>query len=256
MKKATFLVFLLLCLTFGAVNASAAFEADANFNVSYEQDAENIIITAYFSDIRVKDGIISVEYDIEYDHTALELVSVKHQIPQKWESLISEENVENFSSQVDSGVYHWGYAVISLGEGAKNDKELGFIVEFKPLKESVSEIKINYSDLRGEVLENGATKEFVHMSANSAKISYDFTNAVNTKLYYADIDAEMSFLRPKYYEVENRVVTLFEEEASTDTDKSDESNAIVYICICVAVVIVAAAVVLLIFKIKRTKRND
>jgi hypothetical protein len=250
MKKSIFFIFLTFALIFGSINASASVASDAKLNISYKQNTDNIIVSAYFSDIAVKDGIISAEYDIKYDNTALELVSIKHIIPEKWNSLIAEENVENFSMQTEDGVYHWGYAVIALGEGAKLDKELGFVAEFKPLKDTVSDIIINYSDLRGEVVEDGKTTEFVHMSSNSAKITYDNFNAANTKLFYADIEPKLSYLRPRYYEVENNESFVF-EESTTDVEEINDNNAVVYVVISVVAVLVVALVAFFILKSRR-----
>lgn len=250
MKKSIFFIILIFALIIGSSNASASVESDAKLNVSYKQNTENIIVSAYFSDIKVKDGIISVEYDIEYDHTALELISVKHIIPEKWNTLIEEENVENFSMQSEDGVYRWGYAVIALGEGAKLDKELGFVAEFKPLKDSVGDIVINYSDLRGEVVEDGKTTEFVHMSSNSAKITYDTLNAANTKLFYADVDSELIYLRPRYYEVANDESFVFEDGIS-DAEEIDDNSAVIYIVISVVAVLIVAVVIFFIIKSRR-----
>ncbi len=250
MKKSIFFIFLALALTIGSISASAAFESDAKLNVSYKQSSENIVVTAYFSDIQVKDGIISIEYDIVYDHTSLELVSVKHFIPEKWNALIEEENVENFSVKSEDGVYRWGYAVIAIGEGAKSDKELGIVAEFKPLKEAVNDIKINYCDLRGEVLEDGITKEFVHMSSNSAKITYDTANAANTKLFLADVEAELSYLRPMYYEVANDETLVLEESAPTIVE-IDDDNTVIYIVLSISIILIFAVVTFFILKSRR-----
>lgn len=208
MKK-FLLLFIAVVLSFAfAFSASAEDVLDAKLNGFYAYNGENITVKAFFSEIKVKDGIISVEYDIEYDDTALELVSVEHFLPERWDALINEENVENFSFQHESGVYRWGYAVISLGEGAKADDELGISVEFKPIADKTSDIKITYSDLRGEVVESNKTLEFVHMSSNSIKVSFDPASEQNTKLFYADVYPDSGYRQNKYYEVENIVIDI------------------------------------------------
>ncbi len=221
MKKVIVWLFVVIFLALNSLSVSAepgfddVFDADAKLNVSYNFNGENIVVTAYFSDIKVKDGIISIEYDIEYDHNTLELVNIEHYIPEKWNTLILEENVEDFSRQTSEGVYHWGYAVISLGEGAKNDKELGIVLEFKPLDTTVSDIRIGYSDLRGEILKDGKTNEFVHMTSNSAKITFDPLNKANSKLYYAHVDPK-SNLRERFIEVDNLIENVSGPNAETN----------------------------------------
>ena len=204
--KRIFILFISVLFIFsGTLTASAEFKHDALFNVSYRYDDGNFLVYANFTDITIKDGIISVEYNIDYDHTALEIVNIEHIIPEKWNSLIEQENVENFSFESDDGIYHWGYAVISVGEGAKKDGELGIVIEFKPLGSEKSDILLSYSDLRGEIVEDGQTTEFVRMSSNSAKIDFDPQTQENTKLFYVDVDANAFIQKNRYYEVENIV---------------------------------------------------
>ena len=77
MKKLIACLFLILILSSSFISASAEFEADAKLNVSYCFKGQNVVITAFFTDIKVKDGIISVEYDIKYDHNKFELVKIE-----------------------------------------------------------------------------------------------------------------------------------------------------------------------------------
>lgn len=216
-------------------SASADNEADAKLNVSFCVSDENVVVSAFFGDIKVKDGIISVEYDIQYDHTTLELVNIKHIIPEKWNNLIAEENVENFSMQRADGVYRWGYAVIALGEGAKIDKELGFVAEFRQINNKNSDILITYSDLRGEVIENGKTLEFVHMASNSAKVTLDPSNKYNSKLFYADVDPKTDLRKNRFYEVDNITESFLpiSEENPDDGIGVYLSLACVFVCLIV-----------------------
>ncbi len=248
MKKVISCLFVVIILSSFIMSVSADFEADAKLNVSYKFDNENIVVTAYFSDIKVKDGIISVEYDIKYDHTALELVGIEHIIPEKWNNLLTEENVENFSMQTSDGVYRWGYAVIALGEGAKSDNALGIIAEFKPINNTATDIKISYSDLRGEIVENGKTVDFIKMSSNSAKITFDPANKENSKLFYLDVDASVVSQSNRYYEVENSIII--------ETEPANESEDLyMYLSLAGVGIIIVITVLAIVYIFAKSKRG-
>ncbi len=216
MKKGS--IFILICLLIMAfsLSASADNDLDARLVTSYSFNGDNIVINAHFNDIKVKDGIISLEYDIEYDHTSLELVGIEHIIPEEWNALIAEENVENFSFQSEGGVYRWGYAVISLGKGAKVDKSLGIKLEFKPIKDEISDIELNYRDIRGEIIEGGKTTEFVHMSSNSAKITFNPINVSETVMSHIDVDPSNPRQNNKYYPVDNLIEVVEQQSEASD----------------------------------------
>lgn len=248
MKKLIACLFLILILSSSFISASAEFEADAKLNVSYCVDGQNVVITAFFTDIKVKDGIISVEYDIKYDHNKFELVKIDHIIPERWEALLIDESVENFSMQRSEGVYRWGYAVVALGEGAKGDKELGFVAEFKPIGTLEGDIKISYSDLRGEIVEDGKTVEFLRLSSNSAKIAFDPANAENTKLFYSNVDADLYNQNNRYYEVEN--ITINEALPVNDINCTS-----LYLSFAAIAVVLIVTVLLIVYIFAKSKRG-
>ncbi len=248
MKKLITCLFFIIILSSSLISASAEYEADAKLNVSYCFDGQNVVITAYFTDIKVKDGIISVEYDIKYDHNKFELVQIDHIVPERWEALLIEESVENFSMQRSEGVYRWGYAVVALGEGAKGDRELGFVAEFKPIGTIEGDIKISYSDLRGEVVENGKTVEFLRLSSNSAKITFDSTNSENTKLFYSNVDADLYNQNNRYYEVEN--ITINEARPANDIN-----YIYLYLSFAAIAIILVVTVLLIVYIFAKSKRG-
>lgn len=177
MKRSLFALFICILVLMSSF-ACGAESADATLKVDYEYITESntIKVDANFVNIKPKDGIITIEYGIKYDKSAVELVSFKTYFPKDWEPLLENEMVEDLTEKTKDGYIRWCFVVIAVGKGAKNDSELGIELEFKPLKEENTNISFEYADIGTEILNNGMTESLQRVSGNSVTVTVDLAN--------------------------------------------------------------------------------
>ena len=253
MKRVIVLITLSIVLTFifslSVASAENSTDATLSGEVYTDNKSGNLIISATFSDISVKDGIISIEYDLIYDENLFELVNVEHIIPKKWENLIETEMVEDFSFKSENNVYHWAYAVIAVGKGATENDSLGIKAEFKFLSNSAGVVQLVYDDLRGEIIENGKVAEFVHMSSNSLKFTIDPKNVNEARIQKTNFFPE----KDDFSMAEQPEVSI--DNSDFENDKGDGSGYLWLIIISVAVLLASGAFVFAFLKRKGAKDN-
>ncbi len=190
MKKIfTFALILLILVSTTVFPVNAEEGLDSKLNVSYTYDAatQKISIIANFVDITAKEGLIGLEYDVKYDPNILELVKAEPIYPKRWDTLIGSGAIEDLSGNTGNGVFHWSFVVIALGEGIKNDNELGIRLEFKPLKNESTKVEFLYDDLITEVIEDGMTLDLLHVSGSNAVISIDFDTPENPNVNQSQV---------------------------------------------------------------------
>lgn len=183
MKKTICLIIVLFMFVASLLAVSASGDADATLKVAYSVNETNgnINMTASFVDIKPENGLISIEYKIEYDKSALELVSVSTVYPESWKSLLDNEMVEDLSTKND-GFYHWAIIVIAQGEGLKNGDNLMLNLEFKPLKKGNTDVNFNFIDLGTEILKNGMTEALLRVSGNSVFVNINLDDPKNPEI--------------------------------------------------------------------------
>ncbi len=207
MKKSFFIIVFSIMMLFSSLVCNAQ-TADATLKVDYEYISESnlIKVDANFVDIKAKEGIITIEYDITYDANALELVSYKTYFPKDWEQLLENETVEDFTEKTQNGKIRWVFVVIAVGKGAKNDAELGINLEFKPLKDGTANVSFNYKDIGTEILKNGMTESLEHISGNSVNIAIDLS-------------------KPAEPEIDDGSITVPENNTTSSTESKEEASS-------------------------------
>jgi hypothetical protein len=193
MKKTIFTLFLVAILSLSAVVPCFAEGNDATLKAIYSYNAEEdkITVDARFFDIKAKEGIITINYSIVYDPSALELIDYKCLFPAEWEKLLENQMVEDFSLKQEDGKITWSFVVIAVGKGAKKDNELGIQLNFKPIGEGNTDVEFQFIDIGTEILQNGQTLSLEKISGNSAKVNINLTDpAANASEGFGDVSTD------------------------------------------------------------------
>lgn len=268
MKKAICLLVSVLIFSLSLLSVSASGDADATLKVDYSVNESNgnINMTASFVDIKPENGLISIEYKIEFDKSALELVSITTEYPDSWKSLLDSEMVEDLSSK-NEGFYHWVIIVIAQGEGLKNGDNLKLNLEFKPLIKGNTNVNFNFVDLGTEILKNGMTEALLRVSGNSVSVSIDLDDPQNpdiddTSVTTPDVSYIPGIESSDDIEVDESYIggtlvslpSIDEQEASVSEPSNDNNgNSWILWCVIGVGVVGITAVVAVVCKSKKGK---
>ncbi len=223
-KLVLFVLISALILSIASFSVSAEIATDTTINVSYEYNSDNgnITIIGKFTDIKPEGGIVALEYDVKYDHTVLELVKTEPLYPERWSDLIKNESIEDLSRAMGNGNYRWAFAVIPLGKGAKSSDEVGIKLEFKPIKQQSTNIRLEYVDLVTEIVENGKTMDFIHISGNSVSVDVSVDDPENPDIEKSDVlvgeDSSSESDTDVSGDVENTSPTSDDSEYNSESD--------------------------------------
>ncbi len=255
MKKSFILIIVALLTLFTSVITCTASDNDATLKAEYSYDGngKTITVDARFVDIKAKEGIITIEYHIEYDKNALELISYETVFPEDWKPLLENQMVEDFSEKKEEGRINWTFVVIAVGKGAKEDNELGIKLSFKPLNNSKTDIKFNCKDIGTEVLENGKTVSLEHISGNSLNIAVDLSEPEKSEISEIDPNAPAgNNSQSANASTGNNAESINDnsEDSNVDNEQSDNS-LVLWIVIGIGVLGVAAVIVL----VSKTKKG-
>lgn len=264
MKKSIFLVLISILLVISSITCSAK-SADATLAVDYEYVSEDNVIKvdASFVDIKAQEGIVTIEYEINYDASALELVSFATYFPKDWEPLLVKKMFEDFTQRTENGKIRWVFVLIAVGKGAKNDNELGIKLEFKPLNEAKTNVEFKYLDIGTEILKNGITESLERVSGNSVNLSIDLANPSTPEIDDTSITVPENSSKPNNTESQAQIsqggesggavsmpIVQNSEGNLGDNEDDNASNWILWVIIAVGVV-GAGAVVAIVLKSKK-----
>lgn len=268
MKKSICLLVVVFMFVVSLLAVSASGDADATLKVDYSVNESNgnINMNASFVDIKPENGLISIEYKIEFDKSALELVSVTTEYPDSWKPLLDSEMVEDLSSK-NEGFYHWAIIVIAQGEGLKNGDNLKLNLEFKPLKNGNTDVNFKFIDLGTEILKNGMTEALLRVSGNSVAVSINLDDPKNPEIddtsittpdvsYVPGIDVSGDFEGNESYSGGTLVSlpSINEQETSVAEPANDGAgNSWILWCVIGVGVVGIAAVVTVVCKSKKGK---
>jgi len=217
------IILILISSTAFSVNAEEGLESKLNVSYTYNADTERISIIANFVDITAKEGLIGLEYDVKYDPNILELVKAEPIYPKRWDTLLGSGAIEDLSGNTGNGVFHWSFVVIALGEGIKNDNELGIRLEFKPLKNESTKVEFLYDDLITEVIEDGMTLDLLHVSGSNAVISIDFDTPENPNANQSQV-SHPEASQPETSQPEESEATSSDVESSIPNTSEENSE--------------------------------
>ncbi len=209
MKKIILGTILVILLLLTSVNTLAE-EYSAKLDIEYEYDSDNnlVTITASVNDIKPKYGVMSVDYSIFFDDSALELVDVNINIPDAWKSNYDEGIVEiDWSRLVEDGHYNWVIFTAEVLDGITEDNQLYVTLEFKPLKSTSTTISFKYNAVACETI-IGDQNEFVEISVNSTDVTIDTTKPETP-------DIEESSMPP----------VIIDESSSSDNSSFSDNEA-------------------------------
>lgn len=254
MKRSLIIIIVAVLTLFSSLMTCSAGENDATLKAeySYDENAKTISVDARFVDIKAKEGIITIEYHIEYDKNALELVSYETVFPDNWKSLLENQMVEDFSEKKEDGRLTWTFVVIAVGEGAKKDNELGIKLLFKPLNTGKTDIKFSYKDIGTEILENGKTVSLEHISGNSLNIAVDLSEPEKSEISEIENDVSVSGQESENSS-ENNLSEAETDNVDTSNNDSEpaENNMILWVIVGIGVVGVTVVIVL----VSKTKKG-
>lgn len=275
MKKAFALAFAFI-LVFAPLLVGSVYAEDNNkatLDIEYEKKSDgNILVKASLNDIRAKNGISTLEYDILYNAKDLKFVNATVNVPDKWKPYVEDELVEILSQKKKDGVYYWAAVATEVNIGIKDDNQLFIVLEFKPLTDKTTDIKFEYVEVGTDYSyvspsDNKTYYDFASVQVNAAKISIDLKGDEEPSIETSDVSTNLlppidsfsredSSLQTSGVNNPNGTVSMPGVNANMSEDVQDKTFDSTWIIFISIILVVAVSIVLFILFLKKDSKVD